>query len=81
MKTISNDEACVHVQDFGHFYGSSYIAAPDASRCPSLSRCQDGLLVADLDLNLCRQVRIALFNIAICLCNAAGPGALINLAT
>lgn len=44
------------MQDFGHFYGSSYIAAPDASRTPSLSRCRDGLLVADLDLNLCQQV-------------------------
>jgi hypothetical protein len=46
----------VTVQDFGHFYGSSYVAAPDASRSPSLSRYRDGLLVAELDLNLCRQV-------------------------
>lgn len=44
-------------KDFGHFYGSSFVAAPDASRSPSLSRCRDGLLIADLDLNLCRQVR------------------------
>lgn len=43
--------------DFGHFYGSSYVAAPDASRTPSLSRYRDGLLVADLDLNLCRQIK------------------------
>lgn len=42
---------------FGPFYGSSYVAAPDASRTPSLARNIDGLLVADLDLNLCRQVR------------------------
>jgi len=41
-------------QDFGHFYGSSYVAAPDASRTPSLARDMDGLLVADVDLNLCR---------------------------
>jgi hypothetical protein len=41
-------------QDFGHFYGSSYVAAPDASRSPALARDMDGLLVADLDLNLCR---------------------------
>ena len=27
---------------FGHFYGSSYIAAPDASRCKGLSRTRDG---------------------------------------
>mmetsp|Transcript_2382 Transcript_2382/g.3986 ORF Transcript_2382/g.3986 Transcript_2382/m.3986 type:complete len:397 (-) Transcript_2382:233-1423(-) len=44
-------------KDFGHFYGSSYVAAPDGSRTPSLSRAMDGLLVADLDLNLCRQTK------------------------
>lgn len=44
-------------QDFGHFYGSSYFAAPDASRTPPLARHKDGLLVADLDLNLCQQAR------------------------
>lgn len=43
--------------DFGHFYGSSYFSAPDASCTPSLSRYQDGLIVADMDLNLCRQVK------------------------
>ncbi|XP_037679389.1 beta-ureidopropionase [Choloepus didactylus] len=42
-------------QDFGYFYGSSYVAAPDGSRTPGLSRNRDGLLVAELDLNLCRQ--------------------------
>lgn len=42
-------------KDFGHFYGSSYVAAPDGSRTPGLSRTRDGLLVAELDLNLCRQ--------------------------
>lgn len=44
-------------KDFGHFYGSSYIAAPDGSRTPGLARHKDGLLVADLDLNLCRQTK------------------------
>lgn len=44
-------------QDFGHFYGSSYVAAPDGSRTPGLSRVRDGLLVSELDLNLCRQVK------------------------
>lgn len=44
-------------KDFGHFYGSSYVAAPDGSRTPGLSRVSDGLLVAELDLNLCRQVK------------------------
>ncbi|XP_078277188.1 beta-ureidopropionase [Rhinoraja longicauda] len=43
-------------KDFGHFYGSSYVAAPDGSRTPGLSRTRDGLLVAELDLNLCRQM-------------------------
>ncbi|XP_011768956.1 beta-ureidopropionase isoform X2 [Macaca nemestrina] len=43
-------------QDFGYFYGSSYVAAPDGSRTPGLSRSQDGLLVAKLNLNLCQQV-------------------------
>lgn len=44
-------------KDFGHFYGSSFVAAPDASCSPSLSRCRDGLLVAKLDLNLCQQLK------------------------
>uniref|UniRef100_A0A8C9DKC7 Beta-ureidopropionase n=1 Tax=Prolemur simus TaxID=1328070 RepID=A0A8C9DKC7_PROSS len=43
-------------RDFGYFYGSSYVAAPDGSRTPGLSRNQDGLLVAELNLNLCRQM-------------------------
>eukprot|EP00240_Pyramimonas_obovata_P004855 CAMPEP_0118922146 /NCGR_PEP_ID=MMETSP1169-20130426/1171_1 /TAXON_ID=36882 /ORGANISM="Pyramimonas obovata, Strain CCMP722" /LENGTH=395 /DNA_ID=CAMNT_0006862973 /DNA_START=99 /DNA_END=1286 /DNA_ORIENTATION=+ len=43
--------------DFGHFYGSSYVAAPDASRTPSLAREKDGLMVAEMDLNLCQQVK------------------------
>ncbi|KAM8866668.1 beta-ureidopropionase [Synchiropus picturatus] len=42
--------------DFGHFYGSSYVAGPDGSRTPGLSRTRDGLLVVDLDLNLNRQI-------------------------
>ncbi|KAK3882854.1 hypothetical protein Pcinc_012787 [Petrolisthes cinctipes] len=44
-------------KDFGHFYGSSYVAAPDGSRTPGLSRNRDGLLVTEVDLNLCRQVK------------------------
>ncbi|XP_025088934.1 beta-ureidopropionase-like [Pomacea canaliculata] len=43
-------------RSFGHFYGSSYVAGPDGTRTPSLSRTQDGLLVAEMDLNLNRQV-------------------------
>ncbi|XP_072538140.1 beta-ureidopropionase isoform X1 [Salminus brasiliensis] len=41
--------------ELGHFYGSSYVAAPDGTRSPGLSRIRDGLLVAELDLNLNRQ--------------------------
>lgn len=52
----SGDKKPAH-KDFGHFYGSSYVAAPDGSRTPGLSRTRDGLLVAELDLNLCRQMR------------------------
>ncbi|WAR03758.1 BUP1-like protein [Mya arenaria] len=44
-------------KDFGHFYGSSYVAAPDGSRTPGLSRTRDGLIVAEMDLNLCRQIK------------------------
>ena len=33
------------------------MAAPDGSRSPSLARHKDGLLVADCDLNLCRQTK------------------------
>lgn len=44
-------------REFGHFYGSSYVSAPDGSRTPGLSRGRDGLLLADVDLNQCRQVR------------------------
>jgi len=44
-------------KDFGPFYGSSYIAGPDGSRSPGLSRNNDGLLIGELDLNLCRQIK------------------------
>lgn len=44
-------------KEFGHFYGSSYVTAPDGSRTPGLSRVKDGLLIAQLDLNLCRQIK------------------------
>jgi len=44
-------------KDFGHFYGSSYCTAPNGSRSPGLSRVRDGLLICELDLNLCRQVK------------------------
>ncbi|XP_037971888.2 beta-ureidopropionase-like [Plutella xylostella] len=40
-----------------NFYGSSYVTAPNGCRTPSLSRVTDGILVAEVDLNLCRQVK------------------------
>ncbi len=43
--------------EFGHFYGSSYVAAPNGGRTPGLSRTRDGLLVTEVDLNLSRQVK------------------------
>ena len=43
--------------NFGHFYGSSYVSSPDGSRTPGLSRVQDGLLVTEIDLNLIRQIK------------------------
>ncbi|GAV03454.1 hypothetical protein RvY_13874 [Ramazzottius varieornatus] len=51
----SGDGKAAH-RDMGMFYGSSYMAAPDGSRTPGLSRERDGLLIVALDLNLCRQV-------------------------
>ncbi|KAF2320562.1 hypothetical protein GH714_028293 [Hevea brasiliensis] len=38
-------------------YGSSHFSAPDASCRPSLSRYKDGLLISEMDLNLCRQLK------------------------
>ena len=43
--------------DFGHFYGSSYVTAPNGGRSPGLSRVRDGVLVTEGDLNHCRQVK------------------------
>lgn len=42
-------------RNFGKFYGSSYITAPNGRRTPGLSRSREGLLIAKVDLNLCRQ--------------------------
>lgn len=42
---------------FGQFFGSCYVAAPDGTRTPGLCRNRDGLLITELDLNLCRQAK------------------------
>lgn len=52
----SGNGAAAH-KDFGHFYGSSHISAPDSSRCQGLSRVRDGVIIAEADLNLCQQVK------------------------
>ncbi len=52
----SGDGGPAH-NDFGHFYGSSYVAAPTGGRTPGLSRTRDGLLVTEIDLNHGRQVK------------------------
>lgn len=39
------------------YYGSSYVTAPNGVRTLSLSRVKDGLLVVEIDLNLCRQLK------------------------
>jgi beta-ureidopropionase len=59
--------------DFGHFYGSSYVAAPDGRRTPGLSRCRDGLLVCDCDRNLIQQVCPLSSVASHCPCCAALP--------
>jgi beta-ureidopropionase len=40
-----------------NYYGSSYVSAPNGCRTPCLSKSNDGLLICELDLNLCRQVK------------------------
>ncbi|KAJ6640019.1 Beta-ureidopropionase [Pseudolycoriella hygida] len=53
--TTGNGKAARH--EIGPFYGSSYVSAPDGTRTPCLSRDRDGLLIAEVDLNLCRQLK------------------------
>ena len=57
IREFSSGDGLPAHKDFGHFYGSSYVAAPDGSRTPGLSRTRDGLLVTVVDLNLCRQIK------------------------
>jgi len=44
-------------KDMGPFYGSTYLAAPDGTRSPGMPRDRDGLLICEVDLNMCRQER------------------------
>ncbi len=52
----SSDSKPAH-KKFGHFYGTSYITAPDGSRTSGLSRTHDGLLITEVDLNMARQIK------------------------
>jgi len=55
-KFTSGDGKPAH-NEFGHFYGSSYVTAPDGTGTTGLSRVNDGLLITEIDLNMIRQVR------------------------
>ncbi|KAG9354651.1 hypothetical protein JZ751_001364 [Albula glossodonta] len=61
LQTERKTEICPHMkvrQGYctGPVSSVRYVAAPDGSRSPGLSRTRDGLLVAELDLNLNRQI-------------------------
>jgi beta-ureidopropionase len=49
---FTSGDGCPAHQDFGHFYGTTMLTLPDGSRTPPLSRTRNGLLVAEVDLNL-----------------------------
>nr|GEV49628.1 beta-ureidopropionase [Tanacetum cinerariifolium] len=56
--TFTSGDRLPQHADFGHLYGLSHVSAPpDASHTPSLSRNKYGLLISDLDLNLCKQLK------------------------
>lgn len=57
-KFTSGDGKDSH-SDFGQFYGSTYVTSPDGSRTPGLSRTEDGLLITEVDLNMCQQIKDA----------------------
>lgn len=44
-------------KDMGPFYGSAYLASPNGERSPGMPRDRDGLLINEIDLNMCRQER------------------------
>jgi len=41
----------------GPFFGSTHISTPSGCRTPALPRDKDGLLICEVDLNMCRQQR------------------------
>ncbi|XP_050501567.1 beta-ureidopropionase-like isoform X3 [Diabrotica virgifera virgifera] len=40
-----------------YYFGSSYVTAPNGNRSPGLSRTKNGILIVEMDLNLCRQIK------------------------
>ncbi|CAH1103969.1 unnamed protein product, partial [Psylliodes chrysocephalus] len=52
----SGDGKAPH-RESDYYFGSSYVTAPNGTRSPGLSRTKNGLLIAEMDLNLCRQVK------------------------
>nr|GEU89408.1 beta-ureidopropionase [Tanacetum cinerariifolium] len=56
--TFTSGDGLPQHANFGHLYGLSHVSAPsDASYTPSLLRNKYRLLISDLDLNLCRQLK------------------------
>lgn len=39
------------------YFGSNYVASPDGYRTPHLPRTKDGILITEIDLNVCRKVK------------------------
>jgi len=54
---FTSGDGCEPKNQFGHFYGSSYVTAPDGTRTPTLSRTDDGLLITEVDLNMCQYIK------------------------
>lgn len=52
----SGDDRPAH-KTLGPFFGTTFAASPNGERTPGLSRLRDGILITDMDLNLCRQTR------------------------
>ncbi|XP_052742453.1 beta-ureidopropionase-like [Bicyclus anynana] len=58
INRVGNEEFYVQNEKKSRtYYGSSYVTAPDGSRTPGLSKDKDGLLIVEVDLNLCRQIK------------------------
>ena len=54
---LTSDNAVAPNKKSSKFFGTTFITAPDGTRTPGLSRTGDGILIGELDLNVCRQTR------------------------